>query len=783
MHRGLRKRILLLFSLSSFLLFFFCLPNSLFDKPRSTVLYSSDSVLLSAIIAEDGQWRFPASDSVPQKFRAALLMFEDRNFFDHNGVYLPSIFRAVQQNIRGGKVVSGASTITMQVVRMSRDNPSRTVGEKIMEMVRALRMEWKYSKEEILSLYASNAPYGGNVVGLDAAAWRYFGRTPEQLSWAESATLAVLPNAPALIFPGKNQQQLLQKRNRLLQLLHEKGYFDDATLELSYLEPLPQRPYALPQTASHLLNTLCKEQGKGKKYVTTIRSELQLRTAEIMRQHVAQLEANLVYNAAVMIVEVRTGDVLAYIGNSTDARNRHGNMVDVIRAPRSTGSILKPFLYAAMLKDGLMLPNTLMPDIPIQFDGFSPKNYSETFDGAVPASLALSRSLNVPAVVMLREYGYPRFHHLLKKLGFSNISRPADDYGLSLILGGAEASLWDITHAYAGMSRALVDHHTSNGKYFAGNYVSRATTHHFHEGEARGQEDLFPLFDAGSIWNTYRALLEVNRPETELGWEAYSSNTPIAWKTGTSFGNRDAWAVGTTPEYVVGVWVGNADGVGRPQLTGVTAAAPILFDVFALLPQRTWFNIPYDDLEKIEVCHESGMRRGMYCEHIDTIYAPHAALHTKPCAFHQLVHTDHAALNRLSLDCADASEIVEHHWFVLPPVQEYYYRTRHPEYSQLPPFAEGCGSESASPIGMIYPRSDARVFIPKNLQGNYEKVVLEATHRSPDAILYWHLDGQYLGETRTIHHMEIRPDAGKHVLTIVDQDGQSLTRSLDIIEK
>ena len=772
----------IIWSISFLLLggFWISLPSSFFKKPCSTVLYASDGSLLSAQIADDGQWRFPKRDSLPIKFEACLLAFEDQHFYDHNGVYLPSVFRAIWQNASRQEVVSGASTISMQVVRLSRDNPPRSLTEKALEMVRAMRLEWRFSKQEILALYASNAPYGGNVVGLDAAAWRYFGRKPEQLSWAESATLAVLPNAPSLIFPGKNHQLLLNKRNRVLKILLDNHTIDSTTYDLSLLEPLPQRPFPLPQSAQHLLNTLCKKEGKGHRYQTTIDNNLQSLVTERLQMAMPELEANLVHNAAVLVVEVRTGNVLAYVGNAKDPQNRYSNMVDIVQSQRSTGSILKPFLYAGMLKDGLMLPNSLLPDIPIQYEGFSPQNYAETFDGAVPASQALSRSLNVPSVVMLKDYGYPRFYHLLKKLPFTTLNQPADHYGLSLILGGAEGRLWDITHAYAGMSRALTYYHASNGRYRADNYAMQYLLQHE---EAIPEEDAFPIYDAGTIWSTYKALLEVNRPETELGWDAYSSSTPIAWKTGTSFGNRDAWAVGTTPEYVVGVWVGNADGQGRPQLTGVSAAAPILFDVFDLLPQRSWFNTPYDDLAKIAVCHESGMRCGMYCDHADTVWVPKAGLHSPPCTFHQLIFTDEFKAHRLTNDCAQQYEMVEQHWFVLPPVQEYYYKLRHPEYEALPPFAPGCGYSDASPIGLIYPKSDAKVFIPRNLREEYERVVLEATHRSADAVIYWHLDNEFLGETKTIHHMEIHPSAGKHTLTLVDGNGESLVKEIEVIEK
>lgn len=774
------KVVIGLLSVLLFIFFLFCIPSNLFQKPRSTVLYSAEGNLLSAIIADDGQWRFPAEDTVPSRFRAAILEYEDQHFFDHSGVYLPSVFRALKQNLSEKKIISGASTITMQVVRLSRNNPRRTVLEKITEMIRALRLEWTYSKAEILALYASNAPFGGNVVGLEAAAWRYYGRSASELSWAEAATLAVLPNAPALIFPGKNQEELLSKRNRLLRSLCASGHLDEKTLELSLLEPLPGKPHPLPHKSPHLLQRFIRENGKGHSYTTTVKEDLQLHCDDILNNYLAPFHASHVHNAAVLIVEVKTGNVLAYVGNAHDEMNRYGNMVDIIAAPRSTGSILKPFLYAAMLSDGIILPDALVPDIPVQLDGFAPQNYSETFDGAVPASAALSRSLNIPAVLMLREYGYPRFYHTLQKLGFSHFNFPAEHYGLSLILGGGEASLWEITHAYAGMSRTLNEYKNTNGHYQSDAYSMRYLESH---DEKKRSEEYYPVLNAGSIWSTYEALLKVNKPESELGWEAYSSYSPVAWKTGTSFGNRDAWAVGTSPEYVVGVWMGNADGQGRPELTGVGAAAPLLFQIFSVLGNRTWFSPPFDDLEKMEVCTLSGMRAGPFCAAIDTIHQPRSGNASPMCAYHMQIYTDAGKKHRLNKDCAGNEEMVLQSWFVLPPVQEYFYKIRHPEYVPLPPYAETCADDEEKMIGLIYPRGDTRLFVPKNIAGEFEKIVLKAVHKEADEVLYWHLDGQYLGETSGIHQMEIHPSAGQHTLTLIDQKGRSLIRSLNVVEK
>ncbi|MCG8701272.1 MAG: transglycosylase domain-containing protein, partial [Bacteroidales bacterium] len=319
-----------------FIFYAFCLPKQLFNDPVSTVITDSENKLLGAKIADDGQWRFPHSDSIPDNFQKALVCFEDRYFFRHPGINPVSLARAFYLNIKYRKVVSGGSTISMQVIRLSRKNKSRTVKEKIIEIVLATRLELKYSKEEILALYASNAPFGGNVVGLEAASWRYFQRSSHELSWAESATLAVLPNAPSLIFPGKNKEALLKKRNYLLTKMLTQGIIDTSTMEFAMLEPLPEKPYPLPQHAYHLLMELYKGSGNSKITHTTINSNLQKSVNRIVNYHAKDLKANEIHNIAAIVAEVKTGNVVAYVGNINYTDNsKHGNKVNIITSPRS----------------------------------------------------------------------------------------------------------------------------------------------------------------------------------------------------------------------------------------------------------------------------------------------------------------------------------------------------------------------------------------------------------------------------------------------------------------
>jgi len=613
----------------------FCLPENLFNDPTSTVLEDNKGNLMGARIAADGQWRFPMNDEVPEKFRQAIIQFEDRSFQTHFGFSFRGFGRALKQNLQEGRVVSGGSTLSMQVIRMMRKGKSRTIFEKIIEVIMATRLELAYSKAEIMSLYSSHAPFGGNVVGLDAACWRYFGRGPETLSWGEAATLAVLPNAPSLIYPGKNQQLLLEKRNRLLDRLAQVELIDSTGVGLAKLERLPGKPLPLPNLASHLLDRIDKEGRTGMRIESSLDYDLQALLARTVAVHQTKLMLNEIYNAAAIIIDIDSGRVVGYIGNSNNDSNDHGSQVDIIRAPRSSGSILKPFLYASMLQDGNLTPKMLVPDVPTKMGSYNPKNFNLSYDGAVPADRALSRSLNVPAVRMLKSYGVQKFKNKLTHMGMTTLQKSSDHYGLSLILGGAECKLWDITAMFMNMAKTL--------KAFPGqpqttgepNFINKINGMAFEPAtkNRRNSNDLSP----GAIWHTFQAMLEVTRPSSDINWRTFSSSNKIAWKTGTSYGFRDAWAVGVSSKYVVGIWVGNADGEGRPGLVGLEAAAPLLFDVFSALPNSDWFDPPYDDMVKARICRLSGYRATDICAEVDTAYVPVNTRSTNVCPYHKFV--------------------------------------------------------------------------------------------------------------------------------------------------
>lgn len=756
------------------------LPCPLFDKPYSTVLLDRNGGVIGMRAAADGQIRFGETEELPARYVAAVLLFEDRMFVSHQGVNWWALGRALVQNIRAGKVVSGGSTLSMQVVRMALGNPPRTIPEKLREMILTLRLEQSYSKKQILQFYAAHAPFGGNIVGLQAAAMKYFRRSPAQLSWAEAALLAVLPNAPALVYPGKNTPRLRQKRDKLLKKLWQEGMMTEDDYTLALAEPLPEKKYDVPVLASHLLDRACREH-PGEECPSFIDARLQSRIGAIVERHISGLSYNYIYNAAVLVAHIPTGEVRAYVGNTLPRQGSQGNDVDIVRAVRSSGSILKPALYASMLQGGFILPGTLIPDIPLRFGNYAPSNFSRDFKGAVPADQALAQSLNIPFVSMLRNYTYARFYDDLKQAGITSLHREADHYGLSLILGGAETSLWDLCNLYGGMAAVLNHYAENDGRYFPGEYRRLKLWQRQEEVPAAGEENR--VWSAAALWQTLKALEKVERPEMESGWKNFVSAMNLSWKTGTSFGFRDAWAIGVNPEYVIGVWVGNADGEGRPGLVGVRAAAPLLFEVAALLPVHDRFEEPVEEMQEVVVCRRSGYRASDWCEQTDTIRVCEAGVRTPTCPFHRPVYLDPTGQWRVNSDCEAVGRMLVKPWFILPPVQEWYYSRTHVDYRKLPPYRPDCHPGEEEVMEMVYPQRGTRVFIPLDFGGQPGRVVFEAVHRSADAVVYWHVDDTYLGATRNVHQMELYVREGRHILTLVDQSGNQLRQSFRVVGK
>ena len=738
----------------------------------ATAVYSKEGVLLGALTDSRGFWRLElpqeklgkligavnhkgrviaaAHMAVPgyEKYLIALTMLEDKKFWGHLGIDSWAVLRAVKDNLLARRVVSGASTLTMQTSRLLYNNKRRTLFQKIKEALLAIKLELQYGKTGVIACYANTAPFGGNVVGLETAMFRWYGRDLQDATWAEAAVLALLPNNPGNITLESYRDVLLYKRNLLLENLFKNKIIDAQTYELSRLETLPDKAQSMPALAYHYTEAMRRQYGGGA-ITTTINARIQEQAVSIVNRYAKQFELYNINNIAAVIINVSDKSFVAYIGNVTGKTPVLAGYVDCCRAPRSSGSILKPFLYAAMLDTGELTPGKLIADIPTHIGSYSPENMFKTYTGAIRADRALAYSLNIPFVRLLRSYGVERFGLLLKRLGFTTLTRALDDYGLPLIVGGAEVTLVDAVRAYAELAQsALHNNH--------------------HE------------FSQGAAWLTLQALLKVKRPQEEALWEEFVSKRNIAWKTGTSYGNRDAWSIGVTKDYVVGVWVGNATGEGRPELVSTKTAAPLLFELFTLLPESSWFDEPYNDLEAITVCAESGYPASPGCKNTVRDYVPKSAHVDAVCPYCHTVCLTQDGKWRTNLAASRLDEVRYEEWFVLPPVMEYYYARLNPTYKPLPPFISSDITVSDLPMQFVVPEAHAKIYIPIELDGKPGKIVFSLVHRNSNSSVFWHLDDEYLGITIGEHKLENRPGKGIHELTVVDEEGNSLTVTFEV---
>ena len=731
-------------------LLYFAVPLPHFLADYSAVVLDKDGRILRAFLNNRQQWHFPPQKDarVSQKLKTSVLYFEDRYFDYHFGVNLVSVVRALYQNLKQGKTVRGASTLTMQVVRLMHPRP-RTYFNKTLEMLQALKIEMRYSKEEILQLYLDHAPYGGNVVGYRAAALRFFRKSPDQLTWAEATLLAVLPNAPGKISPQTNPDLLKKKRDALLTALHRAGYFDAETLYLAKKESVPRKSHPFPMLAPHLARYI-RERQASFVHPTTIDRDIQIRAEALVARHVSRLRQRGIHNGFALIADTKTGAVRAYVGseNFTDSH------VDGIRAPRSSGSLLKPFLYALSMDAGLILPQSKIRDVPTYYGSFSPHNSSRTFQGLVSAHDALILSANVPAVRLLYEYGLVAFYERLRAAGLTTLFRTPNDYGLPLVLGGAEVTGWDMAVLFRGLG---------NGGVFQPLHINPAD---------RPFEPA-PLLSRGACYLVLNKLRDLSRPGIEFYWHQFQNQWPIAWKTGTSYGHRDAWAVGVSPQWTIAVWVGNFAGEGMPELTGSRCAAPLFFDLFNSLPRdpdQRWFAPPQADLIRRDVCADTGYRAAPHCPDRVSVEAPRALL--KICPYHRVITVNADSTQRV---CSLCWQPGEHHRvarLVYPPDVVHHLRQRGQSAGDLPPHRADCAAQADhAPVHIVYPTRNARLYLPRDFDGTVQNVVLRVTHRDKNRTLYWYLNHRYLGETNTRHVKSVALPTGQHTLEVIDEIG------------
>lgn len=741
----------------SFILLFsillWSIPKPIILQDYSTVVQSREGHILRFFLNEKEQWHFPPPENrrISENLKNAVLLFEDEWFFVHPGINPVSLLKAFFINFKSGDIERGGSTLSMQVARLL--NPkARTYKNKFIELFQALFLELRYSKKEILSLYLSFAPYGGNIVGAEAAALKYFGISIDKLTWAQAATLAVLPNAPSFIHPGKNRDKLYSKRDRLLKKLYKKKHLskDELQLALSEKVDILSNPYNF--IAPHMSRKILLS-GKRGLVKTTLDLRIQRLLERMMKDVQAALDFQGVKNCSVLISDTQSGEVLGYSGSLNFFDEASEGQVDGVLAPRSTASTLKPFIYALAMDRGMALPDTWVKDVDENYNGYKPENADQHFRGLIPLSEALVYSLNAPAVAILHQLGLGTFYENLESLGFTHLFRTADEYGLPLILGGAEANLWDLNQAY----RALAN----GGRFTPLSMILNE----------KNSYEADQVYSSGASYLTLEMMKELRRPGVEFYWNQFENSKPIAWKTGTSFGNRDAWAIGVNPSYTVAVWAGNFNGEVNHNLRGSQTAAPVLFDVFQWLPKMDrpdWFVKPEKALKEVQLCELSGMIASPYCPEVKVKKAPLDFSSEHFCYFHKEIFIDTKTDHRIRSDCWQGKEREKITAVFYPPDVLQTWRDENIRLPRQYAYHSDCTVDSSHEIAILYPKHNSELVIPVDFNGQREKLIMKAVHQEASAKLFWYVGNEYLGSTVNYHEMEINLLPGKHTLTVMD---------------
>ncbi len=734
--------------------------GSVFPDDYSTLVFDHNGRILRTFLTTDEQYRFPYKDiQLPDKYITALLTFEDKRFYKHPGFDPLALIHAFFVNLISGERKRGGSTITMQVCRLAHPKP-RTYFNKLIECFVALKYSVHFSKQQILRLYAAHVPMGGNIVGIQAASYRYFGKPVEEITWAEAALFAVLPNSPSMLNIGREREKLILKRNSLLIKLCKNGYFDKISLNISCNEPLPGINNTLPFEAPHFSYFVTNKQNSGKRIVSTLDYYIQNKVENAAFTEHVFLKSLGISNLAVIVVETTTGKVRAYVGSHDFYDSGNSGQVDGVTAPRSTGSLLKPFLAAKVMDRGPYTIRSLIKDIPTFYGTFSPQNASKTFSGLVSLEDMLIKSLNVPAVRLLNAYGVKDFYDFLVQSGFQNLFRSADGYGLSLILGGAEVNLLELTQLYASLGNLG---------------VKRNLIFEEKNGSEKGPVNDIRLFSQGSAWLVLNSLRQLARPGSEYYWSYFNNQVPVAWKTGTSYGQKDGWAIGVNKQWTIGVWVGNFTGEGNASIGGAKSAAPLLFTLFNTLTRRNekmWFEKPVDDLVTVDCCTQSGYPAGPNCTSITKLERPKISWVPGVCPFHQKFVLDKKTNYSVCSLCWQGADTSHVNLFIVPPLVKEIMQLSGKKVDEIPLHSVNCPHVmDENRLEIVYPVNGIKIFVPRDLDGSYEKIVLSAKHQHPSSQLFWFIDGKFLGETINLHQYTIDITPGKHKLTIQDDEG------------
>ena len=749
------KRILISFTAFIFLFLFIDIVFPVRTNIRySQLILSADGKLLNASLSEDQQWRMKTCiDEVNVLLVKTIITKEDRWFRFHPGVNPVALTRALWQNISSGKRVSGASTITMQVVRMLEPR-RRTIANKLIECFRSFQLEMHLSKNEILELYINLLPYGGNIQGVKAASFLYFGQEPQALSLAQIVTLAIIPNNPNHQRLGINNDRIVNERNIWLKKLSKKGIFDKVALDDALIEPLTARRFEAPKQIPHFARKLLSMFPENPVIKTFIDPRIQDFIENTVRNEVNMYRGMGVGNAAVVLINNHTHAIIAYAGSAGFTENQFQGQVDGASSLRSPGSALKPFLYALAMDRGLITPKTILQDIPQNFNGYRPLNYDETFRGQLPASQALALSLNIPAVDLANRVGVDLFNEKLSRGGLKWIGARKKTLGLSVILGGCGVTLTELTNLYSCLA--------TNGIKYPLRFSAEVA-----------DSEVDTLFSQQSVWMIHEILTGLKRPDLPNNFDNSVNLPHIAWKTGTSYGRRDAWSFGYNPDYTVGVWVGNFDGTGVPELSGADFATPVLFKIFNFLTfnsKPTWFKRP-SGLDFRLVCSESGLPPGESCTNlVMDDYIP-AVSPNRKCNHLVPVFVDESGTISYCRSCMPQIGYKTEFYPDLSPGLIAFYEEEQIPYRKIPPHNPVCNRVYHNDSPVITSLTDGKEYI---LYANAkQQLQLAFTATSDVSKVYWYINDMFFKEASRGQKLFFTPEAGMIKISCSDDKGRN----------
>ncbi len=753
------------------------------QRPPAVVVSDRHGQPLRFFLPADERWRFPVRLSeLPPELPKALVASEDRRFYRHFGVDPVAVMRAAWSNLKSGEVVSGASTIPMQVARMAEPGP-RTLVSKIRESFRALQLERRFTKDQILEIYLNLLPYGGNVEGVGAAAWFYFGKEPEQLSLGEIALLTALPRAPAGYDPTLHPRAATAARDRVLAQLAARGAFTCEEIVEAKQQPVPRVRRKPPFAAPHFTEMVAAQFPEE----VRIRTTLDRRTQEIaesqMARRIRELRDTGIGNAAVVVIDNETRAVRAMVGSAGFRETYFQGQVNGAIARRSPGSTLKPFLYAMAMDQGRVLPETYILDVPTDFSGYVAENYDERYRGRVTVREALILSLNACAVRLLSQVGLPEFQRMLQRGGLATLDRPAGSYGLPLVLGAGEVRLVDLVNLYAslaegGVYRAIRVVEPNSQTVGAGLVPARVGTSPAPTKTTLRISDPIRLFSPEAARAVTEILTDVQRPDLPEAWELTRDVPAVAWKTGTSYGHRDAWAVGFSARTTIGVWVGNFDAKPRKGISGSQHAGPLLFDLFRALEPGGRGPVKPEGLirDEIEVCSLSHELPGPFCpQRMKIAYLPGTSKLTA-CTLHRRMLVDSETGELLAGDCVSRRPHEFRLLTIYPPELLAWWRSQGAPVQEVPRLAATCeGIPDGEPPRIVSPDGATPYRLRRDAPADYQRIPLVAQASPAVRQLYWYQDGTLVATTEASSSGSRFLDAvrGEHRLVVTDDLGRS----------